>query len=391
MDSPHNSLVGQIVARAIRGGRPDAPESLLLAACDDLQLLMGAAATVRDQGHPALITYSPKVFIPLTRLCRDVCHYCTFATTPRHLSHAYLGADEVIATARAGAAVGCHEALFTLGDKPELRYSAARRQLQELGHESTLTYLAEMAQLVFDETGLLPHLNAGVMESDELMALRRVSISQGLMLESNSPRLCRAGGSHHGSPDKEPGARLKTISDAGKLNIPFTSGILIGIGETRTERIESLLALRDLDDEYGHLQEIIIQNFRRKPNTRMADAPEPTLDDLCWTIAVARLIFGPRANIQAPPNLSPGALGTLLQAGINDWGGVSPVTPDHINPEAPWPQLRVLEQAAADAGKQLLPRLALYPEYVAQPETWLDEGLRTPVLRRIDAAGYPRT
>jgi FO synthase len=391
MGSPHISQVGEVVARAARGGRPDTSESLLLAGCDDRQLLMEAAAAVRDQGHPTLITYSPKVFIPLTRLCRDVCHYCTFATTPRHLSHAYMTADEVIAIARAGAAAGCHEALFTLGDKPELRYSAARRELQELGHASTLTYLAEMAQLVFDETGLLPHLNAGVMGSDELMALRRVSISQGLMLESSAQRLCQTGGCHHGSPDKEPGVRLKTISDAGKLNIPFTSGILIGIGETRVERIESLLALRDLGDEYGHVQEIIVQNFRAKPNTRMADAPEPTLEDLCWTIAIARLIFGARANIQAPPNLSPGALGPLLQAGINDWGGVSPVTPDHVNPEAPWPQLRVLEQAAADAGKQLLPRLALYPEYVVQPETWLDQGLRTAVLRRIDASGYPRT
>jgi len=383
--------VGEVIARVIRGGRPDAPESLMLAGCDDLQLLTGAAATVRDQGHPTQITYSPKVFIPLTRLCRDVCHYCTFATTPRHLSHAYMKADEIIAIARAGAAVGCHEALFTLGDKPELRYSAARRELEELGHESTLTYLAEMAQLVFDETGLLPHLNAGVMEPDELKALRRVSISQGLMLESNSQRLCQTGGCHHGSPDKEPGVRLKTISDAGKLNIAFTSGILIGIGETRVERIESLLALRNLGDEYGHVQEIIVQNFRAKPNTVMADAPEPTLEDMCWTIAVARLIFGARANIQAPPNLSPGALGPLLGAGINDWGGVSPVTPDHVNPEAPWPQLQVLEQAVADSGKQLLPRLALYPEYVVQPETWLDQGLRTAVLRRIDATGYPRT
>ncbi len=383
--------VGEIIARAIRGSRPDAAESLLLAGCDDLQLLTGAAATVRDQGHPILITYSPKVFIPLTRLCRDVCHYCTFATTPRHLSHAYMRAEEVIAIARAGAAAGCHEALFTLGDKPELRYSAARRELQELGHTSTLTYLAEMAQLVFDETGLLPHLNAGVMEPDELKALRRVSVSQGLMLESSSQRLGQTGACHHGSPDKEPGVRLKTIADAGQLNIPFTSGILIGIGETRHERIESLLALRDLGDEYGHLQEIIVQNFRAKPNTVMADAPEPTLDELCWTIAVARLILGTPANIQAPPNLSPGSLGALLGAGINDWGGVSPVTPDHVNPEAPWPQLQVLEQAATEAGKQLLPRLALYPEYVVQPETWLDPGLRTAVLRRIDATGYPRT
>ena len=383
--------IGKIIDQAARGTRPDAAAAQLLAACDDLPLLMQAAAAVRDQGHPAVVTYSPKVFIPLTRLCRDVCHYCTFATTPRHLKQAYLRADEVLAIARTGAAAGCHEALFTLGDKPELRYSAARRELEEMGHPTTLSYLAEMAQLVLDETGLLPHLNAGVMEPDELMALRRVSVSQGLMLESASHRLCEKGGPHHGSPDKEPGARLKTISDAGKRKIPFTSGILIGIGETRGERIESLLALRDLNDQYGHLQEIIIQNFRRKAHTRMSDAPEPSVEDLCWTIAVARLIFGSRAKIQAPPNLSPGALPPLLQAGINDWGGVSPVTADHVNPEAPWPQLRVLEQAATDAGKLLQPRLALYPEYTIRPESWLDPGLRTAVLRRIDAAGYPRT
>ncbi len=391
MASSHGVAVRDVIAGAVRGRRPDVSDTLSLATCNDLQLLKGAAAAVRDQGHPALMTYSPKVFIPLTRLCRNVCHYCTFATAPRHLSHAFMGADEVLAIARAGAEAGCHEALFTLGDKPELRYSSARRELQELGHTSTLSYLAEMARLVFDETGLLPHVNAGVMESNELLALRRVSISQGLMLESSSSRLCRKGASHHGSPDKEPNVRLKTIADAGKLNIPFTSGILIGIGETRSERIESLLALRDLDDKYGHLQEIIIQNFRRKPGTRMAKAPEPALDDLCWTIAMARLIFGARANIQAPPNLSPEALNSLIESGINDWGGVSPVTPDHVNPEAPWPQLRVLEEAAADAGKQLLPRLAIYPEYVVRPQTWLDEELCTPALQRIDASGYPRT
>lgn len=382
--------IGNIITRAIRGERPDARESLLLAACDDLRQLKRAAALIRDRGHPAVITYSPKVFIPLTRLCRDVCHYCTFAVTPRHVSRAYMTADEVIEIARAGVASGCFEALFTLGDKPELRYSSARRELAELGHPTTLSYLAEMARLVFDETGLLPHLNAGVMASDELRALRRVSISQGLMLETNAERLCRPGGPHHGSPDKDPAARLATIADAGKLNVPFTSGILIGIGETRRERIESLLALRDLDDEYGHLQEVIIQNFRRKPGTRMAGAPEPSVDDLCWTIAIARLILGARANIQAPPNLSPDALHPLLEAGINDWGGVSPVTRDHVNPEAPWPHLQVLDQATASAGKHLVPRLALYPEYVVRPETWLDQRLHTPVLRRIDAAGYPR-
>ncbi len=296
----------------------------------------------------------------------------------------------MLAIARAGAEAGCHEALFTLGDKPELRYAAAREALARLGHATTLSYLAEMAGLVLRETGLLPHLNPGVMTRGDLDMLRKVSVSQGIMLESAAERLRRRGGPHFGSPDKDPALRLATIEDAGEAAVPFTSGILIGIGETRRERIEALLALRDLHDRYGHIQEIIIQNFRAKPGTRMAQAPEPDLDDHLWTIAVARLIFGPEMNIQAPPNLNPDGLAEMIAAGINDWGGVSPVTVDHVNPEAPWPALDRLARQTAAAGKLLVPRLGIYPEYLRNPERWLDPALRAPVLRAIDAEGFAR-
>ncbi len=296
----------------------------------------------------------------------------------------------MLAIARAGAEAGCHEALFTLGDKPELRYAAAREALGRLGHETTLSYLAEMAGLVLRETGLLPHLNPGIMTRADIDALRQVSASQGIMLESASERLRGRGGPHFGSPDKDPAVRLDTIRAAGEAAVPFTSGILIGIGETRRERIESLLALRDLHDRYGHIQEIIIQNFRAKPGTQMAQSPEPALADHLWTIAIARLIFGPRMNLQAPPNLNPDALGEMVMAGINDWGGVSPVTRDHVNPEAPWPALDRLARETAAAGKHLLPRLAVYPAYAHEPERWLDPALRTPVLRAMDAEGFAR-
>jgi FO synthase len=379
-----------LIPAALRGHRLQPDEALALASCDDLELLSDAAGRLRDKGHGPRVSYSPKVFIPLTRLCRDVCHYCTFAQTPKKLETPYLSPDQVLAIARAGAEAGCREALFTLGDKPELRYAAARRALAALGHDSTLSYLEEMARLVLSETGLLPHLNAGVMGPEELMKLRGVSASQGLMLESGSLRLLEPGQPHHGSPDKDPALRLATIEAAGQAAIPFTSGILIGIGETRRERIESLLALRGLHDAYGHLQEYIIQNFRRKPGTLMASAPEPGLDELAWTVAIARLVLGPEANIQAPPNLSPNGLGTLLRAGINDWGGVSPITRDHVNPEAPWPALARLADATAQEGKQLLPRLPIYPAYALHPERWLAPALRAPVLRAIDATGYPR-
>ena len=292
--------------------------------------------------------------------------------------------------ARAGAAAGCHEALFTLGDKPELRYRAAREALDALGYVTTLDYLAAMAELVLKETGLLPHLNPGVMSREDLEKLRKVSVSQGIMLESASERLMQRGGPHFGSPDKAPAVRLATIAAAGEARVPFTSGILIGIGETRRERIESLLALRDLHRRYGHIQEIIIQNFRAKPDTRMANAPEPDATDHLWTIAVARILFGETMNIQAPPNLAGGSLADIVAAGINDWGGVSPVTPDHVNPEAPWPALRMLEQRTAQAGKVLVGRLAIYPAYLDAPDRWLDPALRTPSLRASDADNFAR-
>ena len=351
---------------------------------------MRAAAELRDAGHGDLVSYSRKVFIPLTHLCRDVCHYCTFAQPPRKGEAAYLDREQVLAIARAGAKAGCKEALFTLGDKPELRYGAAREALARLGHETTLSYLAEMAALVLKETGLLPHLNPGVMTREETERLRAVSVSQGIMLESAAERLSRRGGPHFGSPDKAPAVRLAAIAASGEAAVPFTSGILIGIGETRRERIEALLALRDLNDRYGHIQEIIVQNFRAKPGTRMADAPEPDLAEHLWTIAVARLIFGPEMNIQAPPNLMPDALEEMIAAGINDWGGVSPVTPDHVNPEAPWPHLDDLARRTAGAGKLLVERLAIYPSYAQDPARWLDAELRTPVLRLIDGQGYAR-
>jgi FO synthase len=365
------------------------PDAFALAAAD-LSELMTRAAALRDEGHGRVVSYSRKVFIPLTQLCRDSCHYCTFAHPPRRGERAYLTPDEVLAIARAGAEAGCREALFTLGDKPELRYRAARDALARLGFATTLDYLYAMARLVLRETGLLPHINAGVMEQADIARLRDVSMSQGLMLESASERLCRRGGPHFGSPDKTPAVRLATIAAAGAAAVPFTSGILIGIGETRQERIEALLALRDLQARYGHLQEIIIQNFRAKPGTKMAAAPEPDLADHLWTIAAARLIFGPAMNIQAPPNLAAGGLPRLIAAGINDWGGVSPVTPDHVNPERPWPALDALARETEAAGKVLVERLAIYPTYVAAPERWLAPALRTPVQRASDSEGFAR-
>jgi FO synthase len=383
--------IDEILARAGAGRRLSEAQALVLADCADPRPLMRVAVRLRDAVHGELVSYSRKVFIPLTQLCRDVCHYCTFAHPPRPGEPAFLGAEQVLEIARAGAHAGCHEALFTLGDKPELRYGVARETLARLGHETTLSYLAEMAGLVLRETGLLPHVNPGLMTREDIDRLRRVSVSQGIMLESASERLRHRGGPHFGSPDKDPALRLETILAAGEAAVPFTSGILIGIGETRRERIESLLALRDLHDQFGHLQEIIIQNFRAKPGTRMAQAPEPDLGDHLWTIAVARLIFGPEMNIQAPPNLNPGALAEMIAAGINDWGGVSPVTPDHVNPEAPWPALDRLTRETAAAGKLLVERLAIYPAYAYDVDRWIDPALRPAVLRTIDAQGFART
>jgi len=351
---------------------------------------MATAAALRDAGHGERVTYSPKVFVPLTRLCRDVCHYCTFAAPPRRGEPAYLSLEAVLAIARAGAAAGCTEALFTLGDRPERRYRAAREALTALGHATTLAYLAEAARTVFTETGLLPHLNPGVMTAAEIAALRPVAASMGLMLESVAAHLSRRGGPHFGSPDKRPEARLATLAAAGEAVVPFTTGILIGIGEVRAERIAALLAIRDLDDRYGHIQEVIVQPFRAKRGTRMAGAAEPSTDDLLWTVAMARIVLGPAMSIQSPPNLSPGGLARLIAAGVDDWGGVSPVTRDHVNPEAPWPAIEALAKATAAAGKRLVARLPVHPRFVHAAGHWLAPGMARAVLDLADADGLAR-
>src|SRR4030095_657182 len=349
--------IGSTLEPARNGVLPSAEAALALAHERDTASLASVAAHLRDEGFGNVVTFSKKVFIPLTHLCRDVCHYCTFARTPKRVGAAYLSVDEVLKVAREGAAMGCKEALFTLGEKPELRYKAAREALDAMGFASTLTYLAHVAKIVLDETGLLPHLNPGNMTVDELAMLRPVAPSMGIMLETASPRLSEKGMPHYGSPDKIPEVRLDTLRRAGAARVPFTSGILIGIGETRLERVESLLALRAVHAEHGHIQEIIVQNFRAKEGTKMSRAPEPDLDELLWTIAVARIICGPDMSIQAPPNLSPGVLPQIVAAGINDWGGVSPLTPDFVNPEAPWPHLEELGRETARAGKLLHERL----------------------------------
>lgn len=369
---------------------PTPEQALALADVADTAALSALASEQRDRAHRNVITYSRKVFIPLTHLCRDVCHYCTFAQTPKNIGQPFMGVEEVLQLCREGARQGCQEALFTLGERPELRYCAARRALQELGFDDTLSYVRHVAGRVLEETGLLPHINAGCMDAGEIAALRQVSASMGIMLESASPRLCEKGMPHYGSPDKDPARRLQTLELAGEAAVPFTSGILIGIGETRRERIESLLALRAVHQRHGHLQEVIVQNFRAKPGTLMARAPEPDLDELLWSIAVARLVFGAEMNIQAPPNLSPGVLPRLVAAGINDWGGVSPLTPDHVNPEAPWPHLEELARETAAAGKFLDQRLTIYPAYASAPQRWLDPALVPAVLRHSDSEGFAR-
>eukprot|EP00884_Botryococcus_braunii_P011815 jgi/Botrbrau1/20634/Bobra.113_1s0059.2 len=367
---------------------------------EELRKLMTMAAAIRDNNH-AFMTFSPKVFLPLTRICRDSCGYCTFAQPPTPGRRSFMTLEEVVEVARLGAAQGCTEALFTLGDKPEMRYPEVKEELHSMGYHTTLSYVAEAAGAVMRETGLLPHINAGVMSRADVAALRSVSASQGLMLESSSYRLMAPGLPHHDCPDKEPAARLATIDAAGQEGVPFTSGILIGIGETRAERLEALLLLRSLHLSYSHLQEVIIQNFRAKEGTGMARWPEPSLPDLLWTAAVARLVLPPSVSIQAPPNLTPGdaaaELGwrALLQAGINDWGGISPLTRDFVNPEAAWPHLHALAAATAAAGKALVPRLAVYPEYAKSASRWLDrkdgsKSVAAAVLRTMDSEGLAR-
>jgi FO synthase len=365
-------------------------DMLGLAEFSDTPALMREAARLRDDGHGNIVTYSRKVFIPLTHLCRDACHYCTFSHPPRDNEQLFMTEEQVLTVVRRGEATGCTEVLFTLGDKPELRYSAAQIALNTLGHASTLDYLQSAADLVLKNSTLLPHLNPGVMTADDFVKLRPVAASMGLMLETVSERLSSRGGPHFGSPDKIPAVRLASIRAAGEVAIPFTSGLLIGIGETRRERIESLLALRKVHDEYGHVQEIIIQPFRAKPGTRMANVPDAADNELLWTIAAARLIFGARMNIQTPPNLSPNLIAQVIDAGINDWGGLSPVTADFVNPEAPWPRVKSLARQMSELGRTLVQRLPIYPPYLRNPERWTDPAVRTAIVRASDSGQFAR-
>jgi FO synthase len=386
--------------RALRRARDgvtlnhDEAVALLGARGEALDSLLESAARVRDAGlvaagRPGVVTYSRKVFIPLTRLCRDRCHYCTFATVPGRVETPFLERDEVLAIARDGAAMGCKEALFTLGDRPEERWDVARQWLAERGYDSTLDYVRACAIAVLEETGLLPHLNPGVMSWSELQRLKPVAPSMGMMLETTSQRLwAEPGNAHFGSPDKEPAVRLRVLEDAGRSNVPFTTGLLIGIGENAEERVDSLFHLRRIAREHRGIQEVIIQNFRAKPDTAMRGMPDAELDDLAATIAVARLVLGPGMRIQAPPNLVDEEFALLLRAGIDDWGGVSPLTPDHVNPERPWPQIDDLARRSAEAGFELRERLTVYPPYLDGP--WLDPRLRPHVDALVGPDGLAR-
>ena len=364
---------------------PDA-RALIAAPVDEL---IAEAGYLRDAGHGDRVTFSPKVFIPLTMLCRDRCGYCTFAKPPARLAAPFLGPDQVLAIARHGAAAGCHEAWFTLGEAPEARYPVAADWLARHGYGSTIDYLAAMCALVLQETGLLPHANAGALAQDDLERLRATSPSQGMMIETLAARLGEPGGPHHGAPDKTPARRLATLEAAGRAAVPFTTGILVGFGETRADRVDALLAIRDSHARHGHVQEVIVQPFLPKPGTAMHRDAACDPDELLWTVATARVLLGPAMHVQAPPNLSDD-LGPLIAAGIDDWGGVSPVTPDHVNPERPWPHLERLRAATEASGKVLAPRLTVYPEYVADPERWVHADVRFAVQRRSDADGLAR-
>ena len=379
------------VERAAGGRTPSADEAvaLLAAPASLMPDLLSAAAAVRDRGRGRRMTFSAKVFVPLTNLCRDYCGYCIFRRDPGDPGALTMTPEQVLALAHAGERLGAKEALFSLGDRPEALFPEYRQFLRRMGHRTTLDYLRAISALVVSETGLLPHANPGVMGERDLSSLREVNVSMGIMLETASERLLGRGLAHDRAPDKVPARRLRTIALAGKLSIPFTTGILIGIGETHAERVEALLAIRDLHERYGHIQEVIVQNFRRKPGIPMRNQPEPEMDDLLRTAAVARLLLGPDMNIQVPPNLSDADFARLPEAGINDWGGVSPLTPDHINPERPWPGLAALRRATERAGLDLRERLAVYPEYAARSE-FVHEALRPRVRGLVDGDGLVR-
>ncbi|TDC70112.1 7,8-didemethyl-8-hydroxy-5-deazariboflavin synthase [Actinomadura sp. GC306] len=389
-----SSALRRALARARDGKTLDRSEATTLLQARGAQLddLLTYAARTRDAGldaagRPGVITYSRKVFIPLTRLCRDRCGYCTFATVPHKLDAPYLSPDEVLEIARRGAEMGCKEALFTLGDRPEDRWKQAREWLDAHGYDDTLSYVRAMAIRVLEETGLLPHLNPGVLTWRDFQRLKPVAPSMGMMLETTATRLfSERGGPHFGSPDKDPAVRLRVLEDAGRTNVPFTTGILIGIGETIEERADAIFEIRRTMREYGAIQEVIVQNFRAKPDTKMRDTPDADLAELAATIAVTRLVLGPKARVQAPPNLVGDQFALMLRAGIDDWGGVSPLTPDHVNPERPWPQIDELSERTAAAGFALRERLTIYPEYVRRGEPWLDPRLDAHVAALADPA-----
>ena len=382
--------IAAILGRALGGGTLGREDALRLVTCDgtDVHALCAAARLIRGRGRT--VSFSPKVFIPLTRLCRDACGYCTFHTTPDSDPALYMTPEQVLDVARRGQRLGCTEALFTLGERPEQRFREAREWLLRRGHRSTLGYLREMAALVLAETTLWPHLNPGTLSEIEMASLRDVSASMGLMLESTSERLCAPGGPHEHAPSKHPRARLHTLETAGRLRVTFTTGMLVGIGETREERVDTLLAIREAHARWGHVQEVIVQNFRAKPATPMSGTSEPDVEDVVRTAAVARLVLGPTANIQVPPNLTADAYPVYLAAGINDWGGVSPLTIDFVNPEAPWPQIASLAARTAEAGLTLRPRLPVYPEYLLRHPEYIPASLLAGLRAAADDEGYAK-
>jgi 7,8-didemethyl-8-hydroxy-5-deazariboflavin synthase CofG subunit len=381
--------MSQALADCLRGNLLGRAEALALVAAEgeELRTLLSAAAEVRDRHKGRVVTFSPKVFVPLTNLCRDFCGYCTFRKAPDEPGAKTMTLDEVLGVVRQGKRLGCTEVLFSLGDKPEAIYPEMKSFLSERGHQRTLDYLHEACRVVLEETQLLPHSNPGVMGEGDLRRLKETNPSMGLMLESVSERLLLPGGAHDNAPDKKPAVRWRTLETAGKLRVPFTTGILIGIGENWEERIDSLIAIRELHERYGHIQEVIVQNFRAKPAIPMRAHPDATREDMAKTIALARLILGGEMNIQAPPNLTPDGYELYLDAGINDWGGVSPLTPDFINPEAPWPALRLLQEKSAQAGFELRARLPIYPEFIHQADKYLPNRLLAYIQELCGADG----
>jgi len=388
----HEPHVASILDRARSGRRLTREEgyALIAAPSDDAPAIFEAARALADAGHGRTVTFSAKVFVPLTTLCRDYCGYCTFRRDPGEPGARTMEVEEVVELCRDGEKLGVKEALFSLGDRPEALFDEHRQWLEARGHRTTLGYLRDACGAVVEKTALLPHANPGLMGAPDLRALREVNASMGLMLESTSERLLLPGAAHDRAPDKIPRRRLATLEAAGALKIPFTTGILIGIGETPNERVDALLAIRDLHERYGHVQEVIIQNFRAKPTIRMREEKDPSFRDLAHTLAVARLLLGARMNLQAPPNLSPSTYPALIRAGLNDWGGISPLTIDHINPEAPWPHLIELARATASVGYELRERLAVYPEYLVGGSGFLHERMSERARSLAGADGLVR-